>query len=250
MMKKLILICLILFSFSGFSQNETLFNNGNAAYQNGNYQVAIEAYEKILANGEASAELYYNLGNAHYKLNHVAPSIYYFEKALQLDPTDDDIKNNIEFARNMAIDDIEAIEQTGFSQWLNDLTSVFSYGTWAVISIVLSIIFVVLFLLYYFSQIPLYKRLFFGGAMFAVLLTILSVIFAFQQRSYIQNNQYAIVFEEEIEVRDEPNLRGDASFELHEGTKARVLEDYQEWSRIELANGAQGWVKTSEIKRL
>ncbi|MBT8295607.1 MAG: tetratricopeptide repeat protein [Gramella sp.] len=249
-MRKLICILLLFIGFSGFSQNDLLFEEANSAYQSGNYQDAVKVYEKILENGEVSAELYYNLGNAHYKLNNVAPSIYYFEKALQLDPTDEDIKNNIMFARNMAIDDIETIEQTGFNQWLNGITSVFSYSTWAVLAIIFSVSFVGLFLLYYFAYTPLYKRLFFGGAMIAVLLSIFSVIFAYQQRAFINENQYAIIFEEEIEVRDEPNLRGDASFELHEGTKARVLEDYQEWSRIELANGAQGWIKSSTIKRL
>ena len=42
------------------------------------------------------------------------PVFIIYEKALQLDPTDEDIKNNIEFARNMAIDDIEAVEQNRF----------------------------------------------------------------------------------------------------------------------------------------
>ena len=249
-MRKLIYLSILLFSLAGFSQNEELFEEANSAYQSGNYQNAINYYEEILDNGETSAELYYNLGNAHYKLNHVAPSIYYYEKALQLDPTDEDIKNNIEFARNMAIDDIEEVEQTGMNQWVNGLISTFSYSTWAVFAIIFSILFVALFLLYYFTYTPLYKRLLFTGAMLSVLLTVLSVIFAFQQQSYIQDNQYAIIFGEEVEVRDEPNLRGDASFELHEGTKAKVLEDYQEWARIELANGAQGWVKNSVIKKL
>lgn len=86
--------------------------------------------------------------------------------------------------------------------------------------------------------------------MASILLCIVSVIFAFQQQAYIQDNQFAIIFSEEAEVRDEPNLRGDSSFELHEGTKARVMEDYQEWSRIELANGAQGWIKTEDIRKL
>lgn len=249
-MRKLILICLLFFSFSGFSQNDAIFEEANKAYQQGNYKEAVTAYEAILANGEASAELYFNLGNAHYKLNHVAPSIYYFEKALQLDPTDADIKNNIEFARNMAIDDIEAIEQTGFDHWLIGFTSIFSYATWAVLAILFSVGFVSLFLLYYFASRPLYKRLFFGAAIFSAIICILSVIFAYQQQAYVQDNQFAIIFEEEIEVRDEPNLRGEASYELHEGTRAKVLEDYQEWSRIELANGAQGWVKSAGIKRL
>ncbi|WP_026933013.1 tetratricopeptide repeat protein [Christiangramia echinicola] len=249
-MRKLIYLCFLLFSFAGFSQNEDLFEEANSAYQSGDYQNAVNFYEEILDNGETSAELYYNLGNAHYKMNNVAPSIYYYEKALQLAPTDEDIKNNIEFARNMAIDDIEEVEQTGINQWFNGLISTYSYSTWAVIAIIFSILFVALFLLYYFTYTSLYKRVLFTGAMLAVLLCGLSVIFAFQQQSYIQENQYAIIFGEEVEVRDEPNLRGDASFELHEGTKAKVLEDYQEWARIELANGAQGWVKNSAIKKL
>ena len=249
-MRKLFLICSLLLSFSGFSQNEELFEKANSAYQNGNYEVAINTYQQILDSGQTSAELYYNLGNAHYKMNHVAPSIYFYEKALQLDPKDEDITNNIEFARNMAIDDIEEVEKTGMNQWINGLIATFSFSTWAVIAIVLSIGFVIFFLFYYFSARPLYKRLLFGAATLCFLLCVVSVIFAFQQESYIQDNQYAIIFQEEVDVRDEPNLRGDPSFELHAGTKARVLEDYQEWARIELANGAQGWVKNSAIRKL
>ncbi|MCP9199168.1 tetratricopeptide repeat protein [Gramella sp. GC03-9] len=249
-MKKLILLSFLLLGFGVFGQGEDLFEAANTAYQNGNYEEAAAKYEEILENGEASAEVYYNLGNSYYKLNRVAPSIYHYEKALQLDPGDEDIRNNIEFARNMAIDDIEAVEQTGIDRWFNDLIAVFSYNTWAVLSIVFSVVFVVLFLLYYFSATPLYKRLLFGGAMAMLIFSLVSVIFAFQQESYIENNQYAIIFAEETEVRDEPNLRGESSFELHEGTKARILENYQEWSKIELANGAQGWIKTEDVRKL
>lgn len=248
-MKKLLLL-FVLISFSGFSQNQDIFDEANSAYQSGDYETAISKYEEILDSGETSAEVYFNLGNAHYKMNHVAPSIYYYEKALQLDPTDADIQNNIEFARNMAIDDIEEIQETGFSVWFNDIISAFSYNTWAIIAIIFSVVFVFMFLLYHFSYKSLNKRLFFAGASLALILCIASVIFAFQQQSFIQDNQYAIIYGEEIEVRDEPTLRAEPSFELHEGTKARVLEDYQEWSRIELSNGAQGWINSSEIKKL
>lgn len=232
------------------AQNDSLFEEANSAYQEGDYEVAVNKYEEILDKGETSAELYYNLGNAYYKLNKVAPSIYNYEKALQLDPTDEDILNNIEFARNMAIDDIEAVQKNGIDKWVNDLISVFGHSTWAVLAIVFSILFVVFFLWYYFSGSPLSKRILFGVAIASFVFCIVSVVFAFQQKAYIEDNQYAIVFSEEAEVRDEPNLRGDSSFELHEGTKARVLENYQEWSRIELANGAQGWMKTEDLRKL
>lgn len=249
-MKKLILVSLLMFGFLGFAQSESLFDEANSAYQSGEYETAVSKYESILENGEASAALYFNLGNAHYKLNHVAPSIYYYEKALQLNPTDKDIQNNIAFARNMAIDDIEKVEETGFSVWFNNVISSFSYNTWAILGIVFSVLFVSMFLLYYFSVRSLFKRLYFTGAIVFAILCLIAVVFAFQQQSYIQDNEFAIIFSEEVEVRDEPNLRGEASFELHEGTKAKILEDYQEWSRIELSNGAQGWVNSIDIKKL
>ena len=249
-MRKLIVLIFLFVSVLGFSQNQELFDKANAAYQNGEFEASISNYEKIIENGEASAEVYYNLGNAHYKLNNVAPSIYYFEKALQLQPKDEDIQNNIEFARNMAIDDIDEVEQTGLSASFDNMISKYTASGWAIFAIVFLVIFVVLFLLYYFSRSSLQKRLFLGFASLSVIACIVSVVFAFQQEAYIEDNQYAIIYQEVVEVRDEPNLRGEASYELHEGTKAKVLEDFQEWSKIELSNGAQGWVKSQNIREL
>ena len=52
------------------------------------------------------------LGNAYYKLNNIAESIYYFEKAKQLDPNDEDIIINSNFAKNMTIDAIEKLPES------------------------------------------------------------------------------------------------------------------------------------------
>ena len=57
-------------------------------YQKGKYQEAITAYETELSAKKQSAELYFNIGNCYYKLNKVAPSIYNYEKALLLNPSD------------------------------------------------------------------------------------------------------------------------------------------------------------------
>src|SRR5690606_41925487 len=53
----------------GFSQNEQLFEEATAFYNQGEYTKAAENYLKILENKEHSAELYFNLGNTYYKLN-------------------------------------------------------------------------------------------------------------------------------------------------------------------------------------
>ena len=232
------------------AQNEALFEKANAQYAEGNYQEAISLYEQIIDNDETSVAVYYNLGNSHYKLNNVGPSIYYYEKALQLDPKDEDVQNNLEFARNMTLDAIPEVESSGFSKTVNELISLFSYNTWGLLAIIWSVLLAVFFVIYYFNSKPLFKRIFFGGAVFMFVLMVASVFFAFQQREIRLNNKFAIIYVEEAEVSNEPSPRAENAFTLHEGTKTRVLEDYQGWVKIELANGTQGWIRNDNLRKL
>lgn len=246
-MKKYLFIIFLL-ALPVTAQNESLFEKGNSAYNKGEYETAISNYEQILENGETSADLYYNLANSYYKLNNIAPSIYYYEKALQLDPNDSDIKNNLSIAQNLVVDDISAEEPSGlFGIWQNSV-SILSFNGWGWAAIVFSFLFAVLFVVYYFSHKTLMKRIMFSISMVCILLAVFSLIFAFQQKSRVSNNDYAIIFSQEAPVRDEPTLRSSESFYLHEGTKVRVIERYQDWIKFELPNGLQGWMDQSEVK--
>lgn len=123
----LLIFMMFSISFSAFSQNEKLFDQGKELYKNGKYQQAINSWMQILENGEASSELYFNIGNAQYKLNQIGPSIYYYEKALQLSPNDSDIKNNLAFAENARIDAIEPLPQSVFTKWYNNIAHTFTF---------------------------------------------------------------------------------------------------------------------------
>ncbi len=248
-MKKLLLLLLII-GAPVFAQNTSLFEMGNEAYNNGKYEAAINSYEAILKSGEESAELYYNLANAHYKLNHIAPSIYNYEKALLLDPADKTIKNNLEFANNMVLDDIKEVPKAGLLKMITNAISSFSFNTWAWIAIVFATFFGVLFLLYYFSIASRWKRTFFTTAILAVFISLISLTFAFVARNAVVNSNYAIVFSEQVSVRNEPNQRGTELFLLHEGTKVVVLSTFQDWMQLELANGSTGWTVKSSLKFL
>lgn len=235
---------------TAMGQDNSLFQEGNRAYNEGDYAAAVNFYDQILANGEESAELYYNLGNAHYRLNNIASSIYNYEKALMFNPNDPDVTTNLEFARDLVIDDIEEVETTGFERiWRNTL-SFLDFNEWAWVAIGFSIAFAVLFLLYYFSGRTLYKRLFFTFSMVVLVLAVTSLVFAYEQRSYFTGNEYAIIFSEEAEVRSEPTIRSGEIFYLHEGTKVEVLESYQNWIKFELANGIRGWMENRHLKML
>jgi len=214
------------------------------------YADALEKYKTILETEQHSAELYFNIANAHYKLNHIAPSIYYYEKALLLSPNDKDIKNNIAYARNMTIDDIEVVPEVGFSGLIKKVTNTFSFDNWSYITVILIAFFVILFLVYYFSYNTSKKRLAFVSSLTCLLVAFIALALAFHKFKIDGNNQPAIVFSKEAQIKSEPNLRSPEVFKLHEGTKVQVLDTVSNWKQIKLSDGKTGWVTTSDIRLL
>ncbi|TPN84058.1 tetratricopeptide repeat protein [Aquimarina algicola] len=248
-MKKIVLVFVFLATLFCFSQDEA-FQRGNALYNQEKYQEAIDSYMSILDQGKESVSLYYNLGNAHYKLNNVGPSIFYFEKALELKPNDEDVKNNLGFAQKATIDAIDEIPEGFVSRIMNNFTNMFSFDRWAWISVLCVLLFVVLFITYYSAQASSKKRFFFVISMVLLLFGLFSILFAFKQYNFVVNNQYAIVFAKETEIKSAPNLRSEEVFMLHEGTKVKVTETVNDWKKIKLADGKIGWIPASDIKEL
>ena len=72
----------------------------------------------------------------------------------------------------------------------------------------------------------------------------------FYAKSIENNNIYAIIFDEEVQVKEEPNLRSSLRFKLHEGTKILLLDTVGEWNKIRLTNGQSGWLQSDSIKVL
>src|SRR5690554_3367628 len=250
MMRKLLYLLVFLFSTVNFGQNEKLFDDGKELYKNGKYQQAINSWMQIIENGEASAELYFNLGNAQYKLNKIGPSIYYYEKALQLSPNDSDIKNNLAFAENARIDAIEPLPKSVFSKWYHNIADTFTFDGWAIFTVICSLGFISLFLLYYFSYSEKRKRLFFAATLLIGVVFTVTITLAFTTYEEYTKNQPAIIFANELEVKAEPNLGSNTAFILHEGTKVQITAQDGNWFRIIIADGKDGWVPASDLKQL
>ncbi|MEQ3655588.1 MAG: tetratricopeptide repeat protein [Dokdonia sp.] len=229
---------------------EAYFEQGNAFYTDGRYQEAIDSYMHIVESDQESAAVYYNLANAHYKLNNVAPANYYYEKALQLAPYDTDIRNNATFAENMRIDTIVPLPENTFNKWFNNILNTLTVDGWAYTTVILIIVFVLLFLGYYFTYASTRKRVFFVTAFSALFLGIGSLVFSYAAFAKANNDNPAIVFANQSEVRSEPNLSSSSAFTLHEGSKVNVLEAVKNWKRIQLIDGKTGWIPAEDIREL
>lgn len=247
-MKKFLVIITLLISTLSFSQNEKRFEEANKLYNDANYTEALEKYKTILDAGEQSAALYFNMANAHYKLNHIAPSIYYYEKAQLLRPGDKDIQNNMAFAKNMTLDAIDTVPEVGLTKLLNSWAKTFYYEVWAKISVGLAILFVILFISYFFVDSTGKKRVAFVSSVLCLILVFATFGLAYHGHNMVENNQPAIVFAKESQIKSEPNLRSTVAFDLHEGTKVQVLDTVNNWKKIKLADGKTGWIMNDDIK--
>jgi tetratricopeptide (TPR) repeat protein len=249
-MKKILILLLLIANVLNAQDEQKIFESANEMYKQQNYEKAIEYYKTLEKYNLISSELFYNLGNSYYKLNKVGPSIYYYEKALKLNPLNKDVQNNLVFARRLALDNIEELPKTVFQKLNSRYLQKLSYNQWAIVSIVFCALGSLLFLLFYFSNQPRSKRTYFVTSLISFLFLIISLTITYNQFSYFKNNKVAIVFAEETEVRNAPSLNSEEVFTLHEGTKVIVLDTIDDWKKIKIADGKIGWIIAGDIQLL
>ncbi|WP_299059046.1 SH3 domain-containing protein [uncultured Polaribacter sp.] len=249
-MKKLFFLLLIITNSVTAQNVDSLFVAANNLYKEGKFEEAIEKYKKIEGQKLVSSELYYNLGNSYYKLNKVGPTIYYYEKGLKLNPLNEDIKNNLVFAKRLALDNIEQLPQTVLQKFNKNYLQKLSYNQWAIVVVVFSILASLLFILFYFAEIPLKKRFYFISSVVSFFFLIASLFITYNQYNISKNTVEAIVFAEKTDVRNAPTLNSEEVFTLHEGTKVLVLDAIDNWKKIKIADGKIGWIIREKIKEL
>jgi tetratricopeptide (TPR) repeat protein len=232
------------------AQNNALFEQGKQQYKSEKFQEAINNWMKIVRDGEHSSALYYNIANAHYKLNSIGPSIYYYEKALQFAPNDYEILNNLAFAQNATVDAIEPLPKTIFAKWDTTLSSWLTFNGWAWVTVISAVLFALLLLLYYFSVYSVKKRLSFVGAILMFLLIIIGLTMSYRNYNKQVKDQPAIIFAESSNIKSDPSLKSETSFILHEGTKVQIIAEDEDWYRILLADGKDGWIHQIDLKPL
>lgn len=244
--KRSMFIFLFLFSFVSFAASD-LEIKAEKAYADKKYKEAISIYEDILKTGLSSYKLYYNLGNAYYKNNELGKAIYNYELANKLQPNNEDIKTNLKIANEKTIDDIESKENFFLSAIKSGLVNTLSTNGWAWLSIISLITCFVLFLMFFISNNILLKRLGFFMSLICLVVFIGSMILGYTALNAKDKIKFAIITSKETPVFEEPAKTDDSKFNLHEGTKVKVLQSNSDWTNIKLENGNEGWLKTKDV---
>ena len=251
-MKKSILFIYLGFCGFIFSQtnSEINFNNGVNSYNDGNYNEAINEFKTIIDNGEHSVAVYFNLGNTYYKLNDIANSIYYYEKALKLKQNDTDVLNNLAYSKNMLIDKVGVLPKNQVSEFFKSISNYLDTQQWFILGIIFEYLFLAAFLIYFFNSKSFLKKKYFT---ISVILFSVVIVFIFIGINRFENEKNiisAIIFDNEINFRTEPNFRSEVLFNLHKGTKVVLKEELNEWGLVEINDGNKGWIELESIKKI
>ena len=230
------------------AEPDSLYFKANKLYQDGKYEEAIEAYESIIREGFESATLYYNLGNANYNSNKLGKARLYYEKALKLNPKDEDARANILYMETLLADRFEEVPVVFYKKWIKLIVFSRSSNQWAYISIVsffMCVMSASAYLLFRRSSIR--KSGFYSAILFLIIsLMILSA--SWKQHQLIRNPDSAVVIDLSVNARSAPRETGTGLFILHEGAKIWLEDKTGGWQEIRLSDGRKGWVPQESIE--
>jgi Bacterial SH3 domain./Tetratricopeptide repeat. len=219
------------------------WRKANEAYSISEYDTALQLYSQLEESGLESWQLYYNMGNTYFKLHKLGKAILYYEKAYKINPSNNDIKKYLSFVRSRTVDKIDVVPEFVLTTFVKNFRNTFNSDTWALISVLSFAILILLVLFYRFGASGKVKRLSFFLAILACLFCIISFIFSANLRHRAKLYNYAIVSTPICNIKSAPNSNENNIFVLHEGTKIEILEQVGGWSKIELADGRQGWTE-------
>lgn len=244
------MLLLALFFMSSVSVSAVTKNNADTEYKKGNYQQAIRDYEEILKTTE-SADLYYNLGNAYYRADNIAKAILSYERALQLSPSDEDIRINLRMAQAKTIDKIVPQSEMFLITWMKSLVSLLNIDGWAYLAIIAMIMLVGLAVLWLLADSMRWRIVGFYGATFCTIVFVAANIFAFVQRSWLRNDDGAIVIASSVTVKQTPATTAKDAFVLHEGTRVDILDrSMNGWFEVKLVDGRKGWLQVNKVEEI
>lgn len=245
-MKKALIICLLvcsrLLAFAVPADVLNLWNEANRAYQNKQYEHAIDNYKSILQSKFSDAEIYYNLGNAYYKNGNKGPALVSYMRALKADPALKEARQNIDFIQ--AQPGFAGIPSADFAG--TSLLDILSPNSWAWLTVLLMLPICLLVFLKVKGKLRYANRWLAFNTIIAVLVFALS-IFAHQKNSF---KDTAVVTATNGFLYD--NLKKtNVKLNLAEGTIVRIVSStYSSLMEIELGNGIKGWIDRADIEKI
>jgi tetratricopeptide (TPR) repeat protein len=233
---------------------------GDSAYSKSAYTEALGYYTEALNKEGSSSNLYYNIGNTYFRLNDLGHAVINYERALMVDPSNEDARTNLEFVKTK-IQDKPEDDSTFLSNVHQNIIAMHSPDAWAWIAFSLFVIVIGAIAVYLFTtNINVRKAGFFGGiVVLVVFLYVLSV--AKSAADAVDDHEQAVVIVPSTNLRSEPQTaqsKTDKVVPIHEGTKLIIVDSLATpddpatmmWYDVKINNSTRAWVSSADVERL
>jgi len=229
-----------------FGQYEA-FQTANEAYRNENFTAAIGGYEKLLAEGYQSAELEYNLGNAYYRTNEIGEAILHYERTLRLNPGDKDVQHNLRIARQAVAGG--AVNVLEFRAWKRVVHALTANG-WSVLGLGLLWLAGAGFIMWQIAKARKYRKWGFVVGVALLVLSVLPFIMAELRSEDDATHDQAIILQTQVVLHSAPDPQSQEVQPIYEGAKVQLLDTIDNWYKIQLVDGEQGWLPEGAFERI
>ena len=228
---------------------DSLYQMGNDAILQEDFNSAIVSYEQILEFGGNHPDLYYNLGNAFYKFNQVGNAVWAFEKGLQLNPRDKDLQFNLSLAKARVRD---RIEMPRSMYVLEQYRALKKSTTMIDIVLIASAIFMLGTFVYFLKKYYRWNSIWISRIIISLfVLSFIVHLVALDKYFEISDTKEVIIIQSEVDIYSAPfDRRETVIFRLHEGVKAEISQEQKDWVEIILIDGKKGWIQTSKVRYL
>jgi tetratricopeptide (TPR) repeat protein len=221
------------------------FAQANRFYEQKDYDSAVRLYTSMVEQGAESADVYYNLGNAYFKKGDVGHAVVNYLRAKRLDPSDEDIRHNLEFARQFTRVRMEGVELNPISGFIQSLVEPYRLSTLAWVSSIFFILFCGVLILRYGIgfQGPLVKSGMIAGL---VLVLVLAGLTTYKYRTDYLTERVVIVADESP-VLNGPTPNADVEFQGAPGLVAEVLTRSGDYYNVLFENKRRGWIRNDLV---
>ncbi len=216
-----------------------VFTLGNEAYQNRDFQQAINLYKESLKTTQSFSQ-YFNLGNAYYENKEYGQAILAYERALTIKPGDAEALGNLKKTYEVLQISPERVGSIEF------LARMFSANTWTCIAIIVILIGLIAFCFQLYTSVGngVVKTIMWSCMVLSVLLIGINVF-------YVSQARWGIVFKNEAKLRISPTNASPAMTLLPEGTRAKVIktkETVEGFVLIKTLDNKEGWMSMEDFE--
>lgn len=241
-------------SGAGAESLSSIFEEGNNAFWNGDYEEAAAKYERLEELGLRDAALSYNLGTAYARLGKLGMAVRHYERGLSIEPDHPDTLHNLnlirEFlARRASEQGRDADLAPGVTAWRAVLDR-FSPTSASVGFLIfhLALFFVLILRRFVTQEMTRLSLGVLAGILGILTVTTLTVtIGKWHHANY--SKEAVVVAEGALDVMEGP-ASAVKRFAVEEGSRVTVLEERGDYTHLLDAAGQDGWVESTHLGKI